>query len=224
MQANQSNNQQVKSMKKFFACCSVALSSFTMLSFYSEVALSQQGSRPDVVFDSTSSNGGQWGSWTRSVFCPTGSYAAGYTMRVEPPQGGGNNDDTALNAIRLYCRFPNRSDTVVVEPHPGFWGTWVEGRNCSPNNFMTTFNLKVEPFQGGGLGSGRDDTAANSVAFRCSSGEVIEAEGGGWGNWGREIGGPARSAICGVAVKVEPQQGSGDDTALNDVAFYWCKR
>jgi hypothetical protein len=150
-------------------------------------------------------------------------------MRVEPSLGGGNNDDTALNAIRLYCRVPNGgrftngSDTVVIEAHPGFWGTWVEGRNCSPNRFMTTFNLRVERSLGGGLGS-RDDTAANSVAFRCSSNQVIEAEGGPWGDWGSEIAGPPRSAICGLAVKVEPQQGGGDDTALNDVSFYWCRR
>lgn len=217
-------------MKKLLSVCSLILSGFMMSNLFSEVALAQQGSRPDVAHDAVASNGGQWGSWTRAVYCPTGSYASGYTMRVEPSLGGGNNDDTALNAIRLYCRVPNGgrfnngSDTVVIEAHPGFWGTWVEGRNCPGNNdFMTTFNLRVERSLGGGLGS-RDDTAANSVAFRCSSGEVIEAEGGPWGDWGREISGPRRSAICGLAVKVEPQQGQGDDTALNDVQFFWCRR
>lgn len=137
-------------------------------------------------------------------------------MRVEPEQGGG--DDTALNAIALYCRYRNGRDAGRIEPHPGFWGNWGEGRNCPQGTFMTHFQMKVEPPQGSG-----DDTAANSVAFWCSNNQRIEAAGSRWGAWGTWQGGFPSSAICGVRAKVEPQLGKGDDTALNDLEFTWCR-
>lgn len=202
-----------------------ALVGLTMMNVFPSVALSQVSNRSDVVSSFTSNNGGQWGQWTnRPVFCPPGSYAAGYTMRVEPPQGAGNNDDTALNAIRLYCYNRNGKPTGNLEPHPGFWGTWVEGRYCQgAGNFLAAFDLQVEPSLGSGLGS-RDDTAANSILFGCSSGGVIAAEGGRWGSFsGNWVQGVPGSAICGLDVKVEPRQGNGDDTALNDVRVYWCR-
>ncbi|MBV6622418.1 MAG: hypothetical protein KI793_05590 [Rivularia sp. (in: Bacteria)] len=173
--------------------------------------------RNDKTRRVTSGIGGSWGSWSRPVYCPSGSYAAGYTMRVEPSIGRG--DDTALNAIALYCRYPNGRYAGRVSPHPGHWGSWREGVSCrGRGNFLTHFQLKVERYQRSG-----DDTAANSVAFWCSRGKRIEGNGGGWGRWGKWKGGYYKSAICGVAAKVEPPQGSGDDTALNDLEFTWCR-
>jgi hypothetical protein len=176
-----------------------------------------QSVRNDQVGRYKSGNGGSWGGWTLPVYCPPGTWAAGYTMRVEPPQGKG--DDTALNAVALYCRDRYGNDMGRVSPHPGFWGNWVEGANCPRGAFLTYFRLKVEP----SLGSGGDDTAANSVAFKCSTGHIIEAAGGRWGYYGYWQGGYLNAAICGVAAKVEPQQGKGDDTALNDLEFTWCR-
>ena len=109
----------------------------------------------------------------RQLNCPAGSYVGGYSMRVEPPQGG-KRDDTALNAVALYCY--DRAGNMVerIEPHPGFWGNWGGQDHCPQGTYATAFALKVEPQQGRG-----DDTGANSVKFNCSNGTVIEASGGG---------------------------------------------
>lgn len=179
-------------------------------------SLIAQNVRNDQVGTLESGNGGLWGSWTRPVYCPPGSWATGYTMRVEPDQGRG--DDTGLNAIALYCQDRSGRSMGRISPHPGFWGNWVEGASCSQRSFLSYFQLKVEQNQGS-----RDDTAANSVAFMCSDGKRIEASGSRWGDWGNWKG-DYKVAICGVRAKVEPQQGSNkDDTALNDLEFTWCR-
>ncbi|MDB9437279.1 hypothetical protein PN450_10830 [Dolichospermum lemmermannii CS-548] len=179
-------------------------------------AFAQNTFRNDQFFTRESGNGGQWGSWTKPVYCPPGSWAAGYTMRVEPDQGRG--DDTGLNAIALYCRDRNGRDIARIMPHPGMWGNWGEGSNCPQGVFLTHFQLKVEVNQGSG-----DDTAANSVRFMCGNQRPIESSGTPWGNWGPWQGSYNGVAICGVRAKVEPEQGKGDDTALNDLDFTWCK-
>jgi len=174
--------------------------------------------RTDITGVRNAPNGGPWGGWSRAIYCPAGSYVGGYSMRVEPSQGGG--DDTALNAVALYCY--NRAGTMVerIVPDQGIWGSWREGANCSRGTYARAFSLKVEPGQGRG-----DDTAANSVKFSCSNGAVIEASGGGgWGSWTSSwVTGPGNSAICGVRAKFEGSQGGGDDTALNDLEFTWCR-
>ena len=78
-------------------------------------------------------------------------------------------------------------------------------------------------FQGKG-----DDTAANSVKFKCrklngGSKSTIGKSGfwGHFGSWSKTC--PNESAICGMKVRIEPHQGKGDDTALNNVLFYCCK-
>ncbi|VXD25875.1 conserved exported hypothetical protein [Planktothrix serta PCC 8927] len=176
-----------------------------------------QNVRNDQVGMLEAPNATPWGSWTRAVYCPPGSWAAGYTMRVEPNQGTG--DDTSLNAVALYCRDRNGRDVTRITPHDGFWGSWREGANCPQGQFFTHFTLKVEPSQGSG-----DDTAANSVAFACN-GQRIEASGGGqWGEFGEWQGKQfSGAAICGVRAKIEGKQGTGDDTALNNLEFTWCR-
>ena len=175
-----------------------------------------QSFRNDIVNVKVSGNGGIWGNWTRPAYCPPGSWAAGYTMRVEPSVG--SRDDTALNAVALYCRDRRGRNVGRISPHQGFWGSWREGASCQPGEFFTHFQLKVEPSVGN-----RDDTAANSVRFWCSNDERVEATGGDWGSFGRWQGGFASAAICGVRAKVESKKGKGDDTALNDLEFTWCK-
>ena len=42
-----------------------------------------------------------WGSWGHTEWCPHGTFANKFDLKIESDQGSG--DDTALNAIRLLC-------------------------------------------------------------------------------------------------------------------------
>jgi hypothetical protein len=176
-------------------------------------------SRRDISARESAPNATPWGGWSIRTYCPEGSYVGGYKMRVEGQRG--SKDDTALNAVYLYCY--DRAGNLVdgFQPHQGHWGDWGQPANCPKGTYATAFMLKVEPPQGKG-----DDTGANSVKFNCSNGSVIEASGGGaWGSWTSSWvtdTGSWPSAICGVSARVEGWQGTGDDTALNDLEFTWC--
>ena len=50
------------------------------------------------------SNNGVWGSWEGYKYCSTGQRICGIQTRVEPAQGGDDDeDDTALNGVDLRC-------------------------------------------------------------------------------------------------------------------------
>ena len=114
-------------------------------------------------------NGGRWGSWGPREMCPSGTYAAGFSLRVEDPIQG---DDTALNGIRLHCIDVSKAssksyrDFSSVQSDVGSWGLWTDIKWC-PSGFLRSFQLRVERPQGDG-----DDTVANNIRFRCSDGEI----------------------------------------------------
>ncbi|XP_053572109.1 vitelline membrane outer layer protein 1 [Bombina bombina] len=160
------------------------------------------------------SNGGRWGNWGSTNWCPSGSVARGFSVKVEPTQGRG--DDTALNGIRLHCvdRENNQKQNTITSKE-GPWGYWSSTFWCLDSHLIS-FSLRVEPPQGDG-----DDTAANNIRFTCLNNHNIEGSGHSWGTYG-----PwslnCKDGICGIQTKVEDSQGRGDDTALNDVQFYCC--
>ncbi|XP_045168615.2 vitelline membrane outer layer protein 1 homolog [Mercenaria mercenaria] len=173
-------------------------------------------------------NGGPWGKWGPAQYCPKGSYAIGYDMKIEPKQ---KVDNTALNAIKLVCESLDGDETGEITSTQGHWGSWV-GRTLCPSEsgerlHLTSFDLQVQPKRG----AFKDDTAANYVKFRCRCGcghqyEINKPPGHGlfgtWGAWSDEC--PHGTSICGIKTKVEKPRGPfRDDTALNDVKFYCCK-
>lgn len=177
---------------------------------------------------------GQWGNPGAWEYCPEGSYAGGYSMKVEPDQGGGNNDDTAVNGIKLYCVSRQTSDVVSkITSNEGEWGgDYREGASCSNSEFLKSFLMKSEPYRGSGQ---NDDTATTSVRFKCTDGREIQASGTmPWGKWksyitcpDKEISGKqVETVICGIQTWIEPKKGSGvsggDDTALNGAMFACC--
>uniref|UniRef100_A0A673GXS9 Vitelline membrane outer layer protein 1 homolog n=1 Tax=Sinocyclocheilus rhinocerous TaxID=307959 RepID=A0A673GXS9_9TELE len=170
----------------------------------------------------TVSNGMNWGSWGFKDMCPSGMYAAGFSLKVDEPSYGFWDDNKGLTGIRLHCIRPSRAslglyeDYASVQSEVGGWGQWTEIKWC-PCCFLTAFQLRVESFQGIG-----DDTAVNNIRFKCSGGSLLHGDGTSWGEWGRW--GPTcqGKAICGIKTRIEEPQGSGDNTALNDVRMYCC--
>ncbi|KAK7143008.1 hypothetical protein R3I93_014231 [Phoxinus phoxinus] len=162
------------------------------------------------------SNGGTWGSWGGKSMCPSGTYANGFSLKVESPNYFGG-DDTALNGIRLHCvDQPGSYNYNAIESDVGGWGEWTDARSCS-SGFLTAFQLRVESRLEDG-----DDTAANNINFKCSEG-AVGGEGTNWGDWGDMSPTCEGKGICGLQTRVEESQGSeGDDTALNDVIMFCC--
>lgn len=163
----------------------------------------------------TVDNGGEWGSWGQPDFCPGGSYARGFSLKVEEPY---SLDETSVNGIRLYCVRPNNLSKVVAEVQSAVssWGEWTSDEWCS-SGFLKAFKLNVESPQGID-----DDTAANNIMFSCSDGNLLQGDGMAWGNWGSWSKSCQGKGICGIKTRVEEPQGIWDDTALNDVATYCC--
>ncbi|XP_073479121.1 vitelline membrane outer layer protein 1-like [Aquarana catesbeiana] len=159
-------------------------------------------------------NGGKWGVWGKLEMCPYNTVASGFELKVEPPQGDG--DDTALNVIKLLCTKPgDRTIQAEITSAEGRWGRWTGIQWC-PSGFLVRFALQVERPQGDG-----DDTAANNIMFQCSDNNILTGYGGKWGTFGNWSD-MCQSGICGIRTLVEPDQGRGDDTALNDVVFRCC--
>ncbi|XP_056425035.1 vitelline membrane outer layer protein 1 homolog isoform X2 [Hyla sarda] len=134
---------------------------------------------------------------------------------VEKPLGT-KGDDTALNAIKLYCTEYGKRDVVATMTSTiGPWGDWTSISWC-PRGIIISFSLKVEKRQVFG-----DDTAANNIKMACSDPTTLEGKGGPWGTYGNWSGVCAKG-FCGIRTKVENSQNGGDDTSLNDVQFQCC--
>ncbi|XP_017572663.1 vitelline membrane outer layer protein 1-like [Pygocentrus nattereri] len=175
--------------------------------------------RPSVGFI-TVGNGQYWGTWGNREMCPLGTYATGFSLKVESNQGI-FRDDTALNGIALRCTAPRTPSSSTInystaQSTSGSWGQWTQNRWC-PTGQLVAFQLRVESYQWLS-----DDTAANNIRFRCSSGTVWEGDGMTWGTWGSWSPTCPGRGICGIETKVEAPQGPLDDTSLNDVRFYCC--
>ncbi|XP_075433780.1 vitelline membrane outer layer protein 1-like [Ascaphus truei] len=161
------------------------------------------------------SNGGELGEWGPVEICPFGSRARGFSLKLEEYQWFG--DDTSLNGIRLYCFSSINNGEFPIQSTEGAWGSWTSPVRC-PNGNLIAFNLGVSPPQGDG-----DDTAANSIMFKCSDDLILEGSSwllwGSYGEWSQSC----NIGICGISTRVEEYQGGRDDTALNDVKFTCCE-
>jgi hypothetical protein len=78
---------------------------------------------------------GNWGQWKNFVNAPSGYYACGATLRVEPPQGKG--DDTAANGLKLvWCKSDNWDLQDEQSIFDGNWGNWGNKVMCPRGQFI----------------------------------------------------------------------------------------
>lgn len=100
---------------------------------------------------------------TRKVFDGSQYFACGAEVRFEKFQE--EKDDSGMNGIRLtFCNTYDWDLQEVVAPEEGYWGEWMGMKLCPQEQFITSMDLRVEPYQGKGFkDKGTDDTAANGV-------------------------------------------------------------
>ena len=137
------------------------------------------------------------------------------------------DDDYGLYGIEMTCVYRDSLTTSgqMTSSYEEL-GDWQSVTSCPANYYMVAFNMKVHPKQSSRF---RDDTASNSVKFRCrgpglSGATYQEVEGAGgsegsWGSWSSEC--PSGSAICSIKTRFDSCC-SGDDTLINDSTFDCC--
>jgi hypothetical protein len=123
---------------------------------------------------------GLWGDWKGMRFCPEGSYVDGAQVRFEGSTGGGKNeDDTALNGLKIRCRNYITDIEEWVMVYEGYWGYWRK-QTFITDKYVTLANIRFEDSIGDG-----DDTAWNGLAFRYefpNNGTSLEPIKGYWRN------------------------------------------
>lgn len=143
---------------------------------------------------------GEWGSFTR---CPSGTYVQGFQLKTQSFQGP-FTDDTAVNALRLFCGDPFNTSTPVITSQQGDLGSWGSTYSCYPG-YINGFQLRVEPYLGNS-----DDTATNNLRAFCSNGPdpnyYVEGDGLNFGTWGEVRRCFTDQAICGLQTQVEACQ------------------
>ena len=149
-------------------------------------------------------------------------YVIGYQLKIEPPQGGG--DDTALNAIELRCaEFGNTTASTYIYSGISKFGTWRGVGFCPDFKPVTGFRLKVEPLRDDG-----DDAAATNLQVWCGilpSGESLQAgyiSDAAWGDWSSWAYCPEGWAVAGITTRIH-ECDDCDDTGLNGVEMR-CRR
>jgi len=134
-----------------------------------------------------------------------------------------------------------RQDVTEITVAEGSWGIWHPPIYCPEGTFLTGIEQRVESNQGDG-----DDTGLNAIRFACnqkppaSSEQNIDIPGwkphapapcraadiryanyGQWGDWytllTNEVPRICNDGVKRFRMKIEANQGDGDDTAANNV-------
>eukprot|EP00727_Mastigamoeba_balamuthi_P005657 m51a1_g1710 hypothetical protein (553) ;mRNA; f:528338-530243 len=166
------------------------------------------------AYGSEFGNDGNWGSWGSLAMCPTGTFATGVVTKSLGPQGSG--DDVGLTGVQLLCGrafFSGPTSLVAAQ------GTWDERYECPAGYYVTDISVMFQSPVGPG-----DDTAANRIRVRCrnDSGALFPLLGEpnsktSWGTWTPWYSCPSGWVVAGLRTRVESDQGTRDDTALNAV-------
>lgn len=144
-----------------------------------------------------------WGDWGKFEKCTPGFLVTGFQLKVETKAS--NNDNTAVNGIRMSCGMPYRPEYLDMERLTstyGRYGTAREWYYC--NGFAVGFQLKSQKPQG----SNADDVAAANLKIFCENGEELEGydENGDFykdTEYTDKVMCPNETAICGLQTQVE---------------------
>jgi hypothetical protein len=135
---------------------------------------------------------------------------------------GGNLSATDITGLQKFYGKPKRSGWVARRTvSNGYWGSWSSVDYCPSSSWASSYRLRIESDQGDG-----DDTSLNAVSLTCktksgTSAGTITPHSGLWGSWSSWSSSCATGhAMTQANMLVEPWQGSGDDTAGNDIHFY----
>ncbi|XP_076044998.1 vitelline membrane outer layer protein 1-like [Oratosquilla oratoria] len=162
---------------------------------------------------------GEWGSVS---LCPNGSFAHAFEVKFEEYNAV---DETAVNAIKLYCRNEHEHDLGYITSSEGQHGRWYGMRICS-SGFLTGMRGQVLGYQG----IFHDDVAVENVELECNHGseilpgvaKLIDVKfntNGDWSAWDQcHIG----TAICGLQTRFESPV-LADDVAIADFTMFCCE-
>lgn len=127
----------------------------TALNSVSLVCTDRSGDRDD---DWIVSHEGLWGDWGTPANCPGGRNLIGAVIKIESPQGGG--DDTGANDVEFMCA--GRGITTIRASNGMGWGTWGQWVQCPTSTAVCGLSIRFEDDLGGG-----DDTAMNGLKLYC---------------------------------------------------------
>ncbi|KAF2359643.1 Vitelline membrane outer layer protein I (VOMI) [Trinorchestia longiramus] len=160
------------------------------------------------------------GTWGKPQFCPPDSFVHSIAILLQPK---GTRDETAVNAIKLYCRAENQTyDNNYVISARSFRGNWCDTQVCT-KGFMTGFRARVRPKGGMFI----DDTALQDFQGQCRASQQLlmgvppsqQFRSGQWSRWAEC---PLDSAVCGLKTRVQSFHSFLDDIAVTDAQLYCC--
>nr|XP_027214415.1 vitelline membrane outer layer protein 1 homolog [Penaeus vannamei] len=170
-------------------------------------------------------NPGNRGNWSPLVRCLPGSYI--HAVRIKYDEYSGD-DAIGVSQLQIFCSFPNgyEANNMVIgvsdyEPD----GTWLPYQRCPSGTWIKAWDQSVMPF----AGPFADNDALNNLVFHCSAdvngrlglGTTLEGTGDArYPPSSAEC--PFSMVACGVQTRVQKDQGTKDDTAMNHIQFECC--
>ena len=118
-------------------------------------------------------------------------------------------------ALAAFATAPSVFASLGFINFDGYWGTWGRMQVSSSRSYATRFKVRTESGQGSG-----DDTALNAICLIFNAGEPpLCSSQGRFGDWYYSP--VCREGFMGAQFRLEAPQGSGDDTAGNNIKL-WC--
>ncbi|XP_075703426.1 vitelline membrane outer layer protein 1-like [Rhinoderma darwinii] len=109
--------------------------------------------------------------------------------------------------------------TFITVSNGAQWGQWAEWEKCANGSKAKGFSMKVDNQHIRG-----DDTAVNGIKLYCvkcsppHEEKIITSKFAPWGNW-TEPQWCKYGILDKFSLRVEKNQGGGDDTAVNNIKF-----